>query len=103
MESYNVELLPIAYCDLDDIFDYIMLANPSAATKMLDKIMNSLQRLEIYPYSGVPFFDHSLKKFQFRMLNVYPYIAFYRIIDKKVLVYRILHGARDCSHLLKNI
>jgi plasmid stabilization system protein ParE len=101
MDRYNVELLPAAYSDLDEIFDYIMVDNPSAAAKMLDNIIKWLQRLETYPHSGVPLLDRSLKKFQFRMVIVDPYIAFYRIIDNKVFVYRILHGARDYSHLLK--
>jgi plasmid stabilization system protein ParE len=102
MVRYNVELLPAAYADLDEIFDYIMLDSPTAAAKVLDNIMESLQRLEIYPHSGVPLLDRSLKKYLFRMVIVDPYIAFYRFIDNKVLVYRILHGARNYSHLLKN-
>ncbi len=102
MVRYNVELLPTAYSDLDEIFDYIMVDNPTAAAKMLDNIIKSLQRLEIYPHSGVPLLERSLKKMQFRMVVVDPYIAFYRFIDNKVLVYRILHGARNYSHLLKN-
>ncbi|HHY38315.1 MAG TPA: hypothetical protein GX507_05245 [Clostridia bacterium] len=35
------------------------------------------------------------------MVIVHPYIAFYRFIGNKVVVYRILHGARNYSHLLK--
>ena len=36
------------------------------------------------------------------MIIVDPYIAFYRFIDNKVFVYRILHGARNFPHLLKD-
>jgi len=43
MERYDVELLPAAYSDLDEIFDYIMVDNPQAAAKMLDNIMQSLR------------------------------------------------------------
>jgi len=39
MEKYDVELLPVAYADLDEIFDYIMADNPQAAAEMLDTIM----------------------------------------------------------------
>lgn len=99
MERYDVELLPAAYSDLDEIFDYIMVDNPQAAARMLDNIMQSLRRLENYPHSGAPLFGLSLKKFNFRMVIVDPYIAFYRFIDNKVFVYRILHGARNYPHL----
>jgi len=103
MEQYNVELLPAAYSDLDEIFDYIMAENPQAADGILESITQSLQRLESYPHSGAPLFDRSLKKFNFRMVIVDPYITFYRFIGNKVIVYRILHGARNYSHLLKDM
>jgi len=35
------------------------------------------------------------------MVIVNPYIAFYRFIDGKVIIFRILHCARNCPHLLK--
>jgi plasmid stabilization system protein ParE len=102
MKRYNVELLPAAYSDLDEIFDYIMANNPQAAAKVLDSIVESLHRLESYPQSGKLLIERSLKKYNFRMVIVDPYIAFYRFIDNKILVYRILHGARDYAHLLKD-
>ncbi|GBF10618.1 type II toxin-antitoxin system RelE/ParE family toxin [Tepidibacillus infernus] len=102
MESYKVELLPSAYSDLDEIFDYIMIDNPQAAANMLETIIDSLRRLENYPHSGKLLHERSLIKFNFRMIIVDPYIVFYRLIDNKILVYRILHGARNYSQILKN-
>ena len=101
MEKYNVELLPAAYADLDEIFDYILADNPKAAERTLDKIMTFLRRLEDFPHSGTLLLERSLKNFNFRMIIVDPYIAFYRFIDNKVYVYRILHGARNYPDLLK--
>jgi toxin ParE1/3/4 len=100
-KKYDVQLLPAAYSDLDEIFDYIMANNPQAAEKILDKIIQSLCRLEDLPYSGTPLFARSLTKFGFRMVIVDPYIAFYRLIDNRIYVYRVLHGARDYQHLLQ--
>ncbi len=102
MGIYNVDLLPAADSDLDEIFDYIMAENPQAADRMLESIMQSLQRLESYPQSGAPLLERSLRKYNFRTTVIDPYIAFYRFIDNKVLIYRILHGARNYSRLLKN-
>jgi len=101
VKKYDIELLPAAYSDLDEIFDYIMLDNPKAAGRMLDNIMRSLRRLENYPHSGAPLLEQSLKKFTFRMVVVDPYVVFYRFINNKVFVYRILHGARNYAYLLK--
>ncbi len=101
MEKYDVELLPAAYADLDEIFDYIMADNPQAAARMLDNIMQALRRLKNFPHSGAPLQDHPLKKFNFRMVIIEPYLAFYRFIDNKIYVYRVLHGMRNYPQLLK--
>jgi plasmid stabilization system protein ParE len=69
---------------------------------MLNTIMHSLQRLEKFPHSGVTLLERSLNKFNFRMVIIDPYIAFYRFIDNIIFIYRILHGARDYRHLLKD-
>ena len=101
MKKYNVELLPAAYADLDEIFDYIMPDSLQAANETLDNIISSLRKLENFPQSGVPLTERSIKKFNFKMVIVNPYIAFYRCIDGKVIIYRILHCARNYPHLLK--
>jgi plasmid stabilization system protein ParE len=103
MQRYKVELLPAAYSDLDEIFDYIMVENPRAAERILESIMKSLQRLESYPHSGAPLLERALKKFNFRMVIVDPYVVFYGFINNNVIIYRILHGARNYSHLLKEM
>mgnify|MGYP001221652326 CR=1 FL=1 len=83
MVNCKVELLPAAYEDLDEIFDYILLDNPVAAENMLDKILTSLRCLEQFPNSGVKIIDESLKYYNFRILIIEPYAAFYRLIDKR--------------------
>lgn len=100
-KSYAVELLPAAYSDLDEIFEYILAENPQSAPLILDNIMKSLRRLETFPASGTPLLERSLNRFKFRLVIIEPYIAFYRIMDDHVLVYRILHGARNYLPLLK--
>ncbi|MDD2586234.1 MAG: type II toxin-antitoxin system RelE/ParE family toxin [Syntrophomonadaceae bacterium] len=103
MGKFKVDLLPAAYEDLDEIFDYILLDDPAAAESMLDRIMTSLHRLQDFPNSGVKLTARSLKYYDFRMVIVDPYVAFYRFIDGKVYIYRILHGARDYIRILKQL
>lgn len=100
-KKYDVVLLPAAYEDLDELFEYILLDNPSAAEDMLTKIMASLHRLEDFPNSGVKLTARVLKHYNFRMVIINPYIAFYRFIDDVVYVYRILHGSMDYVRVLK--
>ena len=102
MKSYNVELLSAADDDLDDIFNYILLDNPEAANEVLDRVMTSLKHLEKFPYAGSKIMEDSLSSFEFRMVISEPYIAFYRVIENTVYIYRILHGARDYIQVLRN-
>ena len=102
MASYNVELLPAADADLDDIFDYILLDSPNAASEVLERIFTSLSHLEKFPFAGTRLIGASLDHYEFRMIISDPYIAFYRVIENTVFVYRILHGARDFIQILKS-
>lgn len=101
MGNYKVEFLPAALEDLDNIFDFILLENPFAAEKMLTKINTSLRNLECFPKSGVRLTEKTLKIYNFRSVIIEPYIAFYRFIDDKVYIYRILHGTRDYIKILQ--
>lgn len=102
MASYKVELLPAADKDLDQIFDYILLDNPEAAENVLEQIFKTLKHLKQFPYVGVKLVERSLLHYEFQMVVSEPYIAFYRVIEGSVLIYRILHGARVYIQILKN-
>ena len=102
MAEYEVILLKAAFSDLDEIFDYIMVENPPAAADMLENIMQSLDSVSSHPFAGPALPEHSLNRFHFRIAVISPYIAFYRVIGRKTLVYRIFHGARYYPNLLKD-
>jgi addiction module RelE/StbE family toxin len=102
MPDYEVVLLPEAFSDLDEIFDYIAVENAPAAHVVLDKLIRSLSLLRRHPHSGPPLRERSLGRLHFRMMVVSPYIAFYRVVEKRVIVYRVLHGARNYPHLLRD-
>ena len=101
MERCKVELLPAAWDDIQEIFEYISVDSLKAAEQTFEKIMHSLRRLEDFPNSGSYVPDEELKKRGFRMVIASPYISFYRFIENTVFVYHVVHGARDYSDLLK--
>ncbi len=103
MENYKVEFLPEAYKDLNEIFDYILLDSPANAQATLDKIINSIEKLEAFPLIGKQLINEHLNYYQFRMIIVNPYIVFYRFIHDKIYIYRILHGTSDYMNILEDI
>jgi len=74
---FKIRYLSTAENDLDDIFDYIMRDNPSAAGSLLEKFDHSISQLAINPEIGVIPKDERLKKLGYRMLIVGKYLVFY--------------------------
>lgn len=97
---FNIRYLSTAENDLDDIFDYIMRDNPSAAVSLLKKFDHSISQLAINPEIGIVPKDDRLKKLGYRMLIVGKYLVFYLVKANTVQIRRIIHGARKYNFLL---
>lgn len=61
MGNYKVKLLPAAYSNLDEIFDYIMVDNPGAALRVY--VYRILHRARNYGHLLKAKHFTSLKKF----------------------------------------
>ena len=60
MKKYKVELLPAVWEDLCSIGEYIAQDDPVAANRVVDKLVASLQRLELFPLSAPKVLDAEL-------------------------------------------
>ncbi len=99
-DVFEVRYLSTAVADLEDIFDYILQDNPSAAASMLEKFDAAISRLAGNPYLGVVPRDERLRRLGYRMLIIAEYLVFYVVKPHTVQIRRILHGARDYRFLL---
>lgn len=100
MPEYRVEILPEAMNELREIALFHMQeVGPNSARKITDKILNSLDRLGIFPLSSPYVPDETLKIQGYRMIVCGKYLCFYRLTEKIVFVYHIAHGATDYSKL----
>jgi len=95
METYDVRFLQEALEDLEEIVLYIAQNNYQAAINMHDTIIEKADSLTIFPKRGRLVPDRKMAAAGYRMLRIKPYIAFYRVIDRNVFIYRILHGATN--------
>ena len=100
MSKYKIAILQIAREDIGEIFFYIAGDSPKSALAMTDKIIDKIDMLAELPFIGKIVQDNELAKQEYRMLNIDSYIAFYKVIDDEVVVYRVLHGMRDFPDLL---
>ena len=95
MEKYEVRFLQEALGDLEEIVIYIAQNSRTAALRVHDEIMEKADALSVFPRRGRLVPDAKMSKSGYRMLLVNPYIAFYRIVDRNVFIYRVVHGAAE--------
>ena len=101
MSKYKIKILQIAREDIGEIFYYIAEESSKSALEMTDKIINQIDTLAELPFIGKIVPDNELAKQEYRMLIIDSYIAFYKVIDDEVVVYRVLDGMQDYPDLLK--
>jgi addiction module RelE/StbE family toxin len=81
---------PLAVERLTDIVNFISEDKPTAARNFADKILNSVEKLKIFPQSGrvVP----ELGKSKYRELIVGNYRVIYSISDNIIQIFTIRHA-----------
>ena len=101
---YSLRVTEYAENDLDDIIDYIAhkLANPSAASALLDAIDDCYWHLRCTPYMYGECADTRLKAQGYRRVVIKNYVMIYKIdeAEKTVIVLRFFYGSRDYQRLL---
>ena len=103
METYEVRFLQEALEDLEEIVLYIAQDSRQAALRMHEKIIEKANDLTTFPKRGRLVPDKKMAAAGYRMLVIKPYIAFYRIVDRHVFIYRVLHGATNYPRLYEKM
>ena len=103
METYDVQFLQEALDDLEELVLFIAQDSREAALRMHDKVIEKANDLTIFPKRGRLVPDKKMGAAGFRMLGIKPYIAFYRVIDNNVFIYRVLHGASNYPTLYEKM
>jgi addiction module RelE/StbE family toxin len=81
-----------AEADLDRIFEYILADNPDAALRIVDTIRQAVQILIEHPHLG-----RAGRVADTRELVILgtPYIVPYLVLDDRIILLRVLHGAQQ--------
>ena len=98
--KYKVEILPTAWEDLKSIEDYYLLQfGVESAMKVTDQILNSIERLELYPNFGSLTPDKWLNRKGYHMIISERYVSIYRLIEKTVYIYHIADTQTEYTKL----
>ena len=93
---------PEAKRDLDDIWEYIEseLSNATAARKVINRIMDDVGQLGLFPSLGAKLSSSTDAETDYRYIVSGNYMTFYRISQNDIYVDRILYGRRDYLRVL---
>lgn len=86
-----------AEADLDSILDFIAKDSPSQAFRVIREIRSAISLIALMPGMGHQRSD--VRNQAFRFWSVYSYLIAYQFDDNEVVVYKVIHGARDLREL----
>lgn len=81
-----------AEADLDRIFEYILEDNPEAALRVVETIRETVQILIEHPHLGR---GGRVADTRELIIPGTPYIVPYQVVEDRIILLRVLHGARQ--------
>jgi toxin ParE1/3/4 len=93
-KKYRVETNPAAEDDIRQTRDYIAADNPQAAQRWARDVERLINRLESFPFAHevIPEAAELGVKYRHRLFGKYRII--YRVENDRVIILRVIHGAR---------
>ena len=92
LKQYEIEVLPAALADIDDIVDYLNTLSPQTAEKHLNEITDGINSLRTFPLRCPPVKNEKYAKLGYRYLVVNYHLAFFTVEGDHVKIHRIVDG-----------
>ncbi|HTQ37897.1 MAG TPA: type II toxin-antitoxin system RelE/ParE family toxin [Pirellulales bacterium] len=93
-KKHRVEITVTAERDLYEIRDYIALDKPVAAQRWLLRIAKQIRSLKTMPLRHEVIPEAQEIGIEYRHMLLGPYRTIYRVEKERVIVVRVIHGAR---------
>lgn len=93
-KTFRVEITATAEADVAEIWEYIAQDNPETATAFILRLEEQIDTLENFPERCPPIPENRLLGAAYRHLLFGQYRAIFKIAGDRVIVMRVLHGAR---------
>ena len=99
--TYKVKILTSALSDINKFADYhLKMVGPLSAQKITDKILGTIEILEMNPYAGTEHPDVFLRKQGYRKIVSDEYVCIYRKLEEFIYIYRVVQGSIDYPRLM---
>ena len=99
--SYRVEYSQAAIRDLDRVWNEVYEASKEAdiATRYVDGLMDCVAEKRAFPKSGAPlYYENGFTGYYYVVFKAY--MAFYRIVEERILVDRVVFGRSDYMRII---
>lgn len=97
MQKFRVEITETAQSDVQEIFQYIAVDNQKAAINLIEEIERQIDSLEKFP-ARCPIIPESFELgVEYRHIIYGHYRTIFRVEASKVIILRVIHGARLLS------
>jgi len=93
-KKFNVDITATAEDDVTEIWQYIAQDNPDAATAFVLRLEEQIGTLERFPGRCPLVRENELLGTAYRHLVYGNYRTIFKIIESRVIIMRVLHGAR---------
>ncbi len=101
MKKYEIEFLPVANQDLEEIAAYLAQYYKSTVAKFRLSLLKKFESIGANPYSC----EKSCYSEKFRRAVINDYILYYAVdeVKKLVTVYMVIHSSRDVERYLERL
>ena len=97
MQKYRVEITKVAESDMWEIFQYIASDNETVAMKLVSEIVRQIDSLEQFPLRCPVIPESRELGREYRHIIYGNYRTIFRIDGSRVIIMRVIHGARLLS------
>jgi toxin ParE1/3/4 len=95
LKNYRVEITRTAESDLKELFHYIALDNPAAASRFITEMENQIHSLEKFPLRSPVIPESQDLGKEYRHILYGNYRTIFRVEGARgVIILRVIHGAR---------
>lgn len=87
----KIRWMPLAEQDLDAAYEYVQQDNAKAASRLVERIFEAVEKLGRYPSAGHPGRVPATRELS---ITHTPYIVVYRHTRDEIKILAVIHGAR---------
>lgn len=92
--KFSVEITKTAEQDIEEIWNYIAEDSNKMADLFIEELENQANTLERFPLRCPLIPENQTLKKEYRHLLFKKYRTIFKVIEKKVIVLRVIHGSK---------